>query len=232
MRESDDVLAPEESDNHASIVASVNEALLEEHDRTGKPALRIYEPNTLSIVLGAGGRLETDVYVERAQLDRIPVLRRRGGGGTVLLAPGQLVFAVVAEVGSTYRNREHLCTINSWVTKALTQSGVTGVEPRGTCDLAIGSRKVLGASLFRRRSILFYQSSLLVCCDLSLFSRYLRYPIREPDYRAKRAHGSFCTTIADQGYSISPQEIGRALQLIVEENISSPGIGIPSCFQK
>ena len=206
----------------------VNDALLDEQERTGRPAWRIYEPAEPAIVFGAAGREQTDVYGDRARRDGIPLLRRRGGGGTVLLAPGQLVLALVAAVDSPYRNREHLCGINAWVTEALTDLGVSGVRPRGICDLAIDGRKVLGASLFRRRSVLFYQSSLLVCCDLTLFGRYLRHPAREPDYRARRAHAAFCTTLAEQGYRLAPGRVADALRPIVTSRLEELGLGIPA----
>lgn len=206
----------------------VNDALLDEQERTGRPAWRIYEPAEPAIVFGAAGREQTDVYGDRARRDGIPLLRRRGGGGTVLLAPGQLVLALVAAVDSPYRNREHLCGINAWVTEALTELGVSGVRPRGICDLAIDGRKILGASLFRRRTVLFYQSSLLVCCDLTLFGRYLRHPSREPDYRAQRAHAAFCTTLAEQGYRLAPERVADALRPIVTSRLEEPGPGIPA----
>ena len=206
----------------------VNDALLDEQERTGRPAWRIYEPAEPAIVFGAAGREQTDVYGDRARRDGIPLLRRRGGGGTVLLAPGQLVLALVAAVDSPYRNREHLCGINAWVTEALTELGVSGVRPRGICDLAIDGRKILGASLFRRRTVLFYQSSLLVCCDLTLFGRYLRHPSREPDYRAQRAHAAFCTTLAEQGYRLAPGRVADALRPIVTSRLEEPGLGIPA----
>ncbi len=206
--------------------AGVNDALLDRQERTGRPAWRIYEPAEPAIVFGAAGRAQTDVYVESARADGVPLLRRRGGGGTVLLAPGQLVLALAAAIDSPYRNREHLCAINAWVAEALAGLGVSGVRPQGICDLAIGGRKVLGASLFRRRNVLFYQSSLLVCCDLALFGRYLRHPVREPDYRARRAHAAFCTTLAEQGHALAPERVAGALRPIVARRIALPAMGI------
>lgn len=207
--------------------AGVNDALLDRQERTGRPAWRIYEPAEPAIVFGAGGRAETDVYVEHARADGVPLLRRRGGGGTVLLTPGQVVLALAAAVDSPFRNRQHLCAINGWVAEALTGLGVSGVRARGICDLAIGDRKVLGASLFRRRNVLFYQSSLLVCCDVALFGRYLRHPLREPEYRAGRAHAAFCTTLAEQGHALAPAQVVGALRPIVERRLAAPDLGIP-----
>ena len=114
------------------------------------------------------------------------------------------------------------------MTEALTALGVRDLRPQGICDVAIDGRKVLGASLFRRRTVLFYQSSLLVCCDLTLFGRYLRHPAREPDYRAHRAHAAFCTTLAEQGYRLTPGQVADALRPIVMRRVTEPGLGIPA----
>ena len=123
MRKKDGALAPEKE------LAGVNDSLLYQQESTGEPAWRIYEPAELAIVFGAAGQEQTDVRSKFVRHDDIPLLRRRGGGGTVLLAPGQLVLALAAKVSSPYRNREHLCGINSWVTEALHQLGVVGVRP-------------------------------------------------------------------------------------------------------
>ncbi len=44
----------------------------------------------------------------------------------------------------------------------------------------------------------YYQASLLVNPDLSLFERYLYYPPREPSYRRGRPHREFCTSLTEE----------------------------------
>lgn len=177
-----------------------NDDLLHEYHATGRPALRLYEPAGLRIVLGAGRTAEADVDLQASAADGVPVVRRRGGGGTVLLSPGQAVLALVTEVGSPFRNREYALHIGAWWETALGRLGVGAVEPRGISDLAIQGRKILGTSIYRSKGILFYQASLLVDLPLRLLTRYLRYPNRVPDYRAGRSHEEFCTTLAAEGY--------------------------------
>ena len=191
----------------------VNDDLLEEHARVGAPVLRLYEPEAVAVVMGAGRKAAEDVLEEQAAADRVPLRRRRGGGGTVVLSPGQVVLALVTEVASPFHNREYFREINGWVREALSSLGVepARVEDRGISDLAIGERKILGTSLYRRRLLLFYQASLLVSNDLSLFERYLRFPSRVPDYRGGRGHRDFCTTLAAEGYALGVARVMESL---------------------
>ena len=169
--------------------------------------------------MGAGGKVEADVFAEQVELDRVPVLRRRGGGGSVVLSPGQAVLALVTEVSSPFQNRTYFRAINHWFRIALQALGVSGVEDRGISDLAIGGRKILGTSLYRRRKVLFYQASLLVDNDLSLFDRYLRFPSRVPDYREGRGHLEFCTNLCLEGYALSVWDVMDSLEGVVREQL-------------
>jgi lipoate-protein ligase A len=169
--------------------------------------------------MGAGGKAETDVFAERIAVDQVPVLRRRGGGGTVVLSPGQVVLSLVTEVSSPFQNVTYFRAINHWFRLALQDLGVSGVEDRGISDLAMGDKKILGTSLYRRRKILFYQASLMVDNDLSLFDRYLRFPSKVPDYRRGRGHVEFCTNLRAEGYTVSVREVMESLEKVVEEQL-------------
>jgi len=183
--------------------------------------VRVYEPRQVAIVLGAGRRAEEDVRGQAAAADGVPLLRRRGGGGTVVLSPGQAVLALVTEVSSPFHNREYFQAINAWVREALEELGLPGglIQDRGISDLAIGERKILGTSLYRRRRILCYQGSLLVDNDRGLFVRYLHYPSRVPDYRRGRGHGEFCTTLAREGYAVGVPRVMESLERVARARL-------------
>jgi lipoate-protein ligase A len=170
--------------------------------------------------MGAGGKAETDIFAARAEIDGIPVLRRRGGGGTVVLSPGQVVLALVTEVASPFQNLGYFRAVNHWFRLALQALGVAGVEDRGISDLAIGEKKILGTSIYRRRRILFYQASLLVDNDLSLFDRYLHFPSKVPDYREGRGHLEFCTNLRLEGYDLSVRDVMAGLEAVVEDRLA------------
>ena len=199
---------------------TVNEELLAEFERTRNPVYRIYEPPEVCVVMGAGRQGKGDVLEERALADGVSVLVRKGGGGTVVLSPGMVVLALVTEAASPYRNKEYAAAVNLWFVEALERLGVTGITQRGISDVALGDTKILGTSIFRRRNILFYQASLLVSNDISLFGRYLTFPSLVPDYRAGRDHERFCTTLHTAGHRLPVARVMAAVDEVVTRRMS------------
>jgi len=197
----------------------VNDGLLERYLADGVPVRLLYEPTDVCAVLGASRTAEKDLILPALQADRLPVRSRRGGGGTVILSPGQAVLALVTEVDSPFSNREYAARINGWIAEALARLGVPDAVPEGISDLAVDGRKILGTSIYRSRRILFYQASLLVSCDLSLFGRYLAFPDRVPDYRAGRGHEDFCTTLAREGHALTVPAVLSALEVTVDREL-------------
>jgi lipoate-protein ligase A len=186
--------------------------MLDDYRRSSVPVSRIYEPPALCAVMGASGRPEQDLLLDNLRMDGVPWMHRRGGGGTVVLGPGQVVLVLVTEVASPFRNKEYAAEINSWIVDALAGLSVSGVHPAGISDLAIGEKKIVGTSIYRTRLVLFYQASLLVCNDISLFTRYLAMPVKVPDYRRGRTHEQFCTTLVREGYTGSLADVVGALK--------------------
>jgi lipoate-protein ligase A len=200
---------------------TVNEDLLDLHETGQAPVWRIHEPTEVFAVLGAGGDAERDLLVDNLRKRGIAWHRRKGGGGAVVLSPGQTVLALVTEVKSPFRNREYAAEINSWFVEALSPFGIGPIESRGISDLAIAGRKILGASIYRRKLLLFYQASLLVSNDLTLFESYLTPPHRAPDYRKGRGHAEFCTTLRNEGYPVTVEETIAALEKTVKRRIGA-----------
>ena len=196
---------------------TVNEDLLSICQKSGEATFRIYEPVDTAIVLGAGRRAEHDLLTLKNS--GVPVLKRKGGGGTVVLSPGQVVLALVKEVSQPFGNLEYAQAINGWFKQALFDMGISGVEERGISDLCLGGKKILGSSLFRRRRILFYQASLLVCNDLTLFSLYLSYPSIVPEYRQGRSHEAFCTNLHREGFTFPVAEVIERLERVVRQRL-------------
>lgn len=197
----------------------VNSDLLDLFRETSAPVWRIYEPVELVAVLGAAGKPEQDLLLDAMEADSVRWRRRRGGGGTVVLGPGQVVLALVTEVSSPFRNREYAAQINSWIVEAVESLGVQGAGPEGISDLAIRGKKIVGTSIYRTRLTLFYQASLLVSNDIAVFTRYLAMPTKVPEYRAGRSHEEFCTTLAREGFRGSTGDVMAALERVVRARL-------------
>lgn len=150
------------------------------------------------MVLGRGNHAATEVYEQLCQQENIPILRRRGGGGTVLLSPGILVISLAKQVAHQYRIKEYFQQINTYIIEALQSLGIPHLTQQGHSDICIRDRKILGSSMYRSKSLLFYTASLMVTNDLKLIDRYLKYPSKEPEYRRGRSHRDFLTTISQE----------------------------------
>ena len=167
--------------------------------KAGKPwAYRSWEAQELAVVLGRGNKAATEVYEERCDADSVPILRRRGGGGTVVLSPGVLVLSLLTHVKQRYHFQEYFWQINEYIIEALTKAGLAELAQRGISDICLRQHKILGSSMYRSKDVLFYTASLMVSNDLQLLDRYLKHPSKEPDYRQGRTHRDFVTTIQQE----------------------------------
>ena len=181
------------------------------------PFALVYEQDAVEVVHGPSFRADDEIFAGRCAADGVAVAARRGGGGTVVLAPGTLVIVAVGERrGGREGALDVFGRVHAGVAGALRGAGVDGVDRAGISDLAVGGRKILGSSLYlgSRPPLFYYQASLLVSCDLGLLDRYLRHPPKEPEYRKGRSHSQFCTTLRGLGIQI---DIGKLAGMIASE---------------
>ena len=199
---------------------NLDEDLLE-RVRAGVPwTYRSWEPEGVAVVLGRGNKAESEVYTNRCRNESIPVLRRRGGGGTVVLCPGIVVISLVKWVNHDYYFKEFFRQINGYVIETLHGLGMMELDQQGISDICIRDRKILGASMYRSKKLLFYTASLMVSNQLSLIEHYLRHPSKEPDYRKGRSHHEFLTTIAREYPEMSLEIVKKALDTLFQRRIS------------
>jgi lipoate-protein ligase A len=159
--------------------------------------LRVWEQQDYAVVLGAGCRVAEDVDIERCRADRVQILRRSSGGGTVLLGPGCLCYSLVLRL-ETDRARSGIRSSYAWILRKIVSS-LSAMHPdihqAGISDLAIGDRKFSGSAQQRKREYLLHHGTLLYNFDLARVGRYLRLPARRPEYREARSHAEFLINI-------------------------------------
>jgi lipoate-protein ligase A len=173
-----------------------------------KPWVHVYEQNAIEVVHGPSCVAAKEINAVTCNEDGVCIIERRGGGGTVVLAPGVIVTVVVGERRAQETIREIFSRIHRAMMQLLDGSSAR-IHETGISDLAIAGRKILGSSLYlaQKPFYFYYQSSLLVNPDLSLMEKYLKHPPKEPDYRGKRSHADFCTSLTQEGYNLTCSEI-------------------------
>ena len=208
--------APPAGESPPVFELALEEALFRFFEREGgPPALRLWRPRSLCVVLGTGRPAARDVKLSLCREEDVPVLRRFSGGGTVVHSPGQLCFSFflpfalhpsLRTVEGSYR------LVFSLVERALSALGVEGLAFREPCDFALDDRKVSGNAQRRGRRFLLHHGTLLVDCDPAPLGRFLNEPDEAPAYRRGRSHRDFLTTLKNRGYNTSVEETASAFR--------------------
>jgi lipoate-protein ligase A len=178
---------------------ALDEALLELCESgAGDAVLRFWEPATHFVVVGYANRAAAEVNLPCCRAKHIPVLRRCTGGGTVVQGPGCLNYSLILGVaGST--SLQTISATNNFILHrhktALAELLDQRVELEGHTDLAIGGRKFSGNSQRRRKNFLLFHGTFLLGLDLNVVEKMVRFPSKQPDYRAKRSHGDFLVNL-------------------------------------
>ena len=171
----------------------------------------LWQPDRLYIVLGRSDKPDWAVNMAEAGRVNACIVKRPSGGHTVVLSPRTIVISAIMK-GNRLNGRKVFDRINNIIINALTDLGVEQARQRGISDIAIGQKKILGSSIYRRRTgHYFYHAVLNHSEDIDLIDRLLLHPRREPDYRQGRSHKEFVTSITREGYNLTISEIMWAL---------------------
>ncbi len=190
----------------------IDERVLQ-HIRNGSDyACEVYEAEQTEVVLGRAARAEDDVYLKKCAMDTVPVHKRAGGGGSVVLCRGVIVVSVAGRTTLPYHLKEHMNAVNKAVIETLENLGVRDLAIKGISDITIGDKKILGSSLHKKKNLVLYQGSLLVNPPLNLIAGYLRHPKKEPDYRKGRPHTDFITSLYREGYRLNTSKLIETLK--------------------
>lgn len=176
-----------------------DEALLNlfEAQRPDDGLLRLWQPENYFVVLGHSNHWAAEVVASTCAPDEVPVLRRVSGGGTVLQGQGCLNFSLILDcemselrnIGSTFR---YVLNRHRKLIAALTDLQIA-VE--GVSDLIVSGRKFSGNAQYRKARYALVHGTFLVNFDLARIERYLRMPMKQPDYRQNRPHSDFVTNL-------------------------------------
>lgn len=175
----------------------IDDQVLAEHARP--ISLKCFVPETIAVVLGSSNNPESEVNQVYCREHKIPVLKRYGGGGTVVLYPGCVVVSVGAWIRQQFQNQLYFKQLNQSLIDVMSilEPRLSTLGQRGLSDISFENRKIAGTSLFRSRNYLLYQASIVVEPDLDLINASLLHPTKEPDYRSGRSHAEFLTSLSE-----------------------------------
>jgi lipoate-protein ligase A len=191
---------------------ALDDGLAEATAADGMPRVRIYRPDRVAVVLGRGSRAETELHLDAIRADEVPLFRRPGGGCAVVLDPGNVVVVAAIPQRGLPRVRQLFASLSAWLLEGLDRAGVHDVHREDVSDLALGDRKIGGASIYRPRDVALYGTTLLVEPDVARMERYLAHPPREPAWRRGRRHADFVGRLADLPEHWTAERLAEALQ--------------------
>ena len=182
-------------------IALDRELMSEVGKGTRPPLLRFYDFTDEAIVLGLSQEEEKYVNAPEAKKDKIPVLRRFSGGGTVFIHKGCLVYTIVTSLTPPFKRFDVMGAYRTAFAPLIETFAKKGLklEFHEPCDLAIDGRKIAGNAQSQRQGALLIHGSFLVDPDLIRIKRYLKEPDVRPLYRAERSHEDFLLPLSDLG---------------------------------
>ncbi len=175
-----------------------------------KPFL-IWIPDKTYIVLGASNNAEESLITENVKRDNITVMKRPSGGQAVVLTSNNLVLSVVFDNNTAFQPKDIFWKINTLIVSAIETTGITNLSFMGISDIAISGKKILGSAIYRNKNKLLYQSVLNIAEPATTFERYLKHPVKEPEYRGRRKHLDFVTSLKENGYRDTNMELARLM---------------------
>jgi lipoate-protein ligase A len=170
-----------------------------------EPIVRLWDNPEICIVLGRAEKAEQQIRLSKCQQRGIPFYRRVSGGGTVTHGPGNmnLSFFLPFTWNQELKNlKTSYHIILKWVQNAIKNSCGAETHINGTCDLCIGDKKISGTAQARKRFGILHHLTLLVDFDTSIIAKVQSEPEKQPDYREKRSHDDFITTLEREGYKL------------------------------
>lgn len=165
----------------------------------GEETLRFWESRELFIVLGRIGNPAADLHITKVLADRIPVLRRSSGGGTVLQGKGCLNYTLLLskerpEIRDLHRSYQFIL---GRVVAALKNLGIDAASrPLSDIALAQNNKKISGNAQKRSKKFILHHGTLLYQFNLKKIEEYLVMPKDIPEYRQSRAHRDFVANLS------------------------------------
>lgn len=196
-----------------------DEALLDFYEEQGAGGvLRFWEPRSYFVVVGYGNLVTNEVNVDACEHEKIPILRRCSGGGTVLQGPGCLNYSLILKIeeggplGTISTANRFIMERNRAAIESQFKTESAKLKVAGHTDLVIDAGpglalKFSGNAQRRKKHFLLFHGTFLLNFNIALVEKYLRMPSRQPAYRTGRSHENFLTNL-----SLSAETLKQAMR--------------------
>ncbi|MCK5848523.1 MAG: hypothetical protein KAH01_04940 [Caldisericia bacterium] len=181
----------------------------------------VWKPQREVIVLG---RFSSNSDIHKNASDKISIVRRIGGGGTVLLNENSLVIDVGIYKKPGFTVKDYFYMFNDIVLKTIKKQCINAKYDPFSFDFIYGNRKFGGVTLAIRKNLVLYGLSLILNQSLvNHIQEYLAIPSKQPTYRKKRDHDVFLIPLSNIPYfneSSCISDLKHSLQQFIfnEEN--------------
>jgi lipoate---protein ligase len=173
----------------------------------------VWIPNETCIVMGRSNNSVDSLFTEDVVADNIPVYKRPSGGEAVVLSNKMVVLSIAVEQTDFKSGKSYFKDYNTKIISVLKNLGIEDLGYKGISDITINDLKILGSSIYQNKFIVFYHAVLNVGESVSLIDKYLKHPVREPDYRKNRNHKDFITSLFKENYNIIIDDIKKAIEI-------------------
>ncbi|MBS7634023.1 lipoate--protein ligase family protein [Candidatus Bathyarchaeota archaeon] len=203
---------------------AIDEAILEARIQGIVPTTLRFWRNNRAVILGRSQKVCAEVNLEECIKERIQVVKRFSGGGTVYHDLGNLNYTIVLDsndrlvkgldIAGSYRI---LC---SGIIKGLELLGLSSISFLPPGNIFICGKKISGSAQLRRRNVILHHGTLLVDSDLNVLKKALTV-YNDEKRRESTSVWSPLTKIRDElNREISMTEVKHALIRGFEESLS------------
>jgi lipoate---protein ligase len=175
------------------------------------PRTRVYRLPEVVVVPGRSSKLDKELNLDLCLNDNTPILRRKGGGCSVVQDPGNVVVSVAIPAPGIGQINYYFRLLTDRLIEILKSIGIDNIYSDGYSDLVVANRKVAGSCMYRRKDLLYFSVSILVDPRTDLMERYLKHPPREPRYREGRTHSEFVGGLINLANSPDPESFANIL---------------------
>ena len=182
-----------------------------------KKPVRVWRPKSTIVVLGRSQKAEKEIFLEATQKDSIPIFKRHGGGGCVILDENCICIALRYKRDGKHNDTDFLKHSSLGVQLFLKETYDLDVEIKENYDLLLNGRKFLGASLYMPKGYCYYSAVMLFDREaMNQINKYLSMPSKEPKHREGRTHEDFLIPLGEH-IECTFESITRDLQEFMEE---------------